>query len=137
MNRKQYENMEYRNYRLQKDFPVFFLSGEQWRISDVPSSRLHFHNCVEIGVCHTCGGTLRVYDSCFPFQAGDITCIPQNVPHTTWSERGTKSQWSYLFLTRSLYFGKFPLLFRLFLTWLGTGEVGSFFLRVRPRSYIP
>lgn len=121
MDRKQYENMEYRNYRLQKDFPVFFLSGEQWRISDVPSSRLHFHNCVEIGVCHTCGGTLRVYDSCFPFQAGDITCIPQNVPHTTWSERGTKSQWSYLFFDPESLFREVPALVPPFSHLAGNG----------------
>ncbi len=97
MNRNRFGGIEYRNYRLQEDFPVFFLSGEQWKISDIPSSRLHFHNCVEIGLCHACSGILQVYDRHIPFQAGDITCIPSNVPHTTWSESGMRSRWSYLF----------------------------------------
>ena len=44
---------EYRNYYLPYDFPVLLLSGEHWKISSVPSKNLHFHNCLEIGVCHS------------------------------------------------------------------------------------
>lgn len=40
--------IEYRNYELPADFPIQMLSGENWRISDVPSGVLHFHNCLEI-----------------------------------------------------------------------------------------
>ena len=43
--------IEYRNYELPADFPIQMLSGENWRISDVPSGVLHFHNCLEIGLC--------------------------------------------------------------------------------------
>ena len=32
------------------------------------------------------------------FSGRDITCVPRNVPHTTWSSPGTKSLWTYLFL---------------------------------------
>ena len=32
------------------------------------------------------------------FHAGDVTVLPRNVPHTTYSAPGTKSHWSYLFL---------------------------------------
>ncbi len=46
---------EYRNYYLPVDFPLLLLTGEHWKISDIPSSRLHFHNCLEIGVCHSWG----------------------------------------------------------------------------------
>ena len=42
--------MEYRNYYLPADFPVLVLTGGHWKISDIPSSRLHFHNCLEIGL---------------------------------------------------------------------------------------
>ena len=34
--------IEYRNYELPADFPIQMLSGENWRISDVPSGVLHF-----------------------------------------------------------------------------------------------
>ena len=97
MHKKGYRGMEYRNYRLAENFPLLHLSGEEWKISDIPSSRLHFHNCVEIGICHPYGGILQVYDRCIPFREGDITCIPPNIPHTTWSDPGEKSRWSYLF----------------------------------------
>ena len=42
---------EYRNYELPADFPILALHGDNWLISPVQSPRLHFHNCVEIGIC--------------------------------------------------------------------------------------
>lgn len=91
---------EYRNYYLPYDFPVLLLSGEHWKISNVPSKNLHFHNCLEIGVCHSESGFMEFNSKQKPlmFQAGDITCIPRNIPHTTYSSPGTESHWSYLFI---------------------------------------
>ena len=89
---------EYRNYYLPPQFPVILLSGEHWKISDLESTRLHFHNCLEIGIVHSGSGTLKFYDTSLPFKAGDITVIPRNVSHTTYSAPGTESHWSYLFL---------------------------------------
>lgn len=88
---------EFRSYKLPVDFPILILTGEQWRISDVPSSRLHFHNCLEIGYCHEGSGTLQVQKEKFSFFAGDVTCVARNIPHTTYSTRGTTSKWSYIF----------------------------------------
>jgi len=92
---------EYRSYFLPLDFPVLLLSGDHWKISDVPSGRLHFHNCLEIGICHSDSGTLEIYNQKMRFKEGDVTCIPKNVPHTTYSDKGTESHWSYLFLDPS------------------------------------
>lgn len=89
---------EYRNYYLPLHFPVLLLSGDYWKISDVFSGRLHFHNCLEIGICHSDSGTLELYGEPTAFHAGDITVIPRNVPHTTYSAPGTASHWSYIFL---------------------------------------
>lgn len=88
---------EYRNYYLPMHFPVLCLSGDYWKISDIPSERLHFHNCLEIGICHSDSGTLEFYDNQLHFKAGDVTVIPRNVPHTTYSSTGTESRWSYIF----------------------------------------
>lgn len=95
---------EYRNYSLSSDFPVLLLSGNHWKISDIPSNRLHFHNCMEIGVCHTEGGSIDFYDKTIPFQAGNITCISKNIPHTTYSNPGKKSLWSYIFFDPEILF---------------------------------
>lgn len=89
---------EYRNYYLPMRFPAIVLAGDYWKISDVQSGRLHFHNCLEIGICHSDSGTLELYGEPAPFKAGDITVIPRNVPHTTYSSPGTASHWSYIFL---------------------------------------
>lgn len=89
---------EYRNYFLPLHFPVLLLSGDYWKISDVPSGRLHFHNCLEIGVCHSDSGCLEIFGEPIPFKEGDVTVIPKNVTHTTYSAPGTESHWSYLFL---------------------------------------
>lgn len=72
--------MEYRNYYLPVDFPVLILSGEHWKISDIPSSRLHFHNCLEIGLCHSCSGTMKFYSEPMTFKAGMSPASPVIFP---------------------------------------------------------
>ena len=89
---------EYRNYYLPPHFPVIALSGDYWKISDRPSGHLHFHNCLEIGICHSDSGCLEFYGEPAPFKEGDITVIPRNVPHTTYSSPGLASHWSYIYL---------------------------------------
>lgn len=98
MARTKRDIVEYRIYDLPVDLPVFTLSGEQWRISDTPSSRLHFHNCLEIGFCHSDSGYIRFEDETVPFKAGDVFLIPRHVPHTTCSTKGCRSLWSYLYV---------------------------------------
>lgn len=91
---------EYRNYYLPYEFPVLLISGDYWKISSVKSPNLHFHNCLEIGICHSESGYMAFVGDSEPlaFKQGDITCIPQNIPHTTWSDDGTESHWSYIFV---------------------------------------
>ena len=98
MARAKRDVVEYRIYDLPVDLPVFTLSGEQWRISDAPSSRLHFHNCLEIGFCRSDSGYLRFEDEIVPFRAGDVFLIPRHVPHTTCSTKGCRSLWAYLYV---------------------------------------
>lgn len=98
MARNKYSVVEYRIYELPLDFPVLCLTGDSWRISDSPSDRLHFHNCLEIGFCHTDSGTITFEEGNVPFAAGDIFIIPRHMPHTTYSSKGCKSMWSYLFV---------------------------------------
>ncbi len=89
---------EFRNYPLRVEFPVLLLTGNQWWISDIPSENLHFHNCLEIGLCHEGEGTLVIQKNTCHFSAGDITLIARNIPHTTYSAPGTQSRWTYLFV---------------------------------------
>lgn len=90
--------VEYRDYSLPPHFPIILICGDQWRISDVPAGVLHFHNCLEIGLCESDRGTLAFQDESLPFTEGDITVISSDVPHTTYSAPGTASKWTYLFV---------------------------------------
>lgn len=99
--------IEYRHYNLPSDFPVLVLTGERWRISDLKSGRLHFHNCLEIGICRTDSGIMEFEGSELAFREGDITCVPRHLPHTTYSTAGTASLWSYLFVDPAELFRDF------------------------------
>lgn len=90
--------VEYRQYHLPIHFPVLLLHGDRWRISDIKSGRLHFHNCLEIGICHSDSGVMEFEGVPVTFKAGDISCIPKNFPHTTYSHQGSQSLWSYIFV---------------------------------------
>ncbi len=90
------EVMECRDYLLPPEFPVIVLTGEEWRISDRRSPVLHFHNHMEIGVCHSDSGVVGFRDRDVPFKAGDVTVIAAGTPHTTCSAPGTASKWSYV-----------------------------------------
>ena len=105
--------IEYRNYELPVTFPVLLLTGDRWHISDVTSGKLHFHNCLEIGLCHTDSGFMEFDGKPFPFKAGDVTFISRNVPHTTYSSKGTASLWSYIYvqpdeILKGYYADSFP-----------------------------
>ena len=123
MGRPSHTVLEYRGYELPADFPIMVLTGDRWHISPIPGQHLHFHNCLEIGICHTSGGTMVFNQQRVRFKAGDVTCIARNVPHTTWSDAGQGSLWSYLFLDGEALLGSFfrkvsvgPADFRRFLT---------------------
>ena len=98
--------LEFRNYDLPAGFPLIALTGDEWYISSVPSSRLHFHNCLEIGLCHSGSGTMLFNRQSVDFSQGCITCVARNIPHTTWSRPDDTSLWSYLFLDPELLLGQ-------------------------------
>lgn len=101
--------LEYRTYDLPADFPLFVLSGDAWRISPVPSKRLHIHNCLEIGLCHSESGFMLLGEQQTAFSSGCVSVIARNVPHTTWSSPGVYSQWSYLYLDIEAILGSFSM----------------------------
>ncbi|MBU3114313.1 AraC family transcriptional regulator [Clostridium lacusfryxellense] len=99
MSRKKKIIIEYRHYSLPINFPVLLLSGDRWKISDIKSEHLHFHDCLEIGICHSHSGFMEIEGNSVPFKAGDVTCVPRFLPHTTYSSQGSASLWSYIFFS--------------------------------------
>lgn len=90
--------IEYRSYNLPTYFPVLLLTGDVWRISDVKSDRLHFHNCIELGYCESDSGTMEFGDLSRDFSEGYATFVGTDIPHTTYSAKGTSSKWSYIYI---------------------------------------
>ena len=110
MSKPKQPDIEYRNYLLPASFPLILLGGDEWRISDVPSQTLHFHNCLEIGYCESDSGTMRFRGNEQAFHMGDITVVASNIPHTTFSSPGTASMWHYIFVNvEELFFPYFPV----------------------------
>ena len=71
--------LEYREYKLPESFPCIALLQGEFSFSpgsSGPLTYLHFHNCVEIGICHAGGKDLYVEDSHERFCTGDISVIP-------------------------------------------------------------
>lgn len=99
--------LECRSYNLPPNFPVLLLTGDRWHISDVKSGSLHFHNCLEIGICHTESAIMEFNGAPTPIRAGDMTCIPTKILHTTYSLPGMASLWSYIFLDPEELFREF------------------------------
>ena len=89
---------EYRNYELPADFPILALHGDNWLISPVQSQRLHFHNCVEIGLCRRGSGEMIIGEDHLSFSEGTVTFVAPHVHHTTWSSPNSHSLWSDVFV---------------------------------------
>ena len=78
-------NLEYREYQFSSDFPLFTLLLGEFRFPK-PSTELdfmHFHNCVEIGICRSGKQILYVEDQVMEMEEGDICIIPPYAMHIT------------------------------------------------------
>jgi AraC-like DNA-binding protein len=96
---KKRREMEYRYYEMPEDSYVFALTGKSWiRKYGEGYDTLHFHNYMEIGVCHDGNGEMIYEDKVYPFKPGCYTIIPPNFPHVTNSVPGTYAFWEYLFV---------------------------------------
>lgn len=97
-------NVEFRYYEIPQGEPVLALYGDAWIRTygydekDQPILDLHFHNLLEIGLCIYGDGEIILEETAFPYQAGTLTVIPKNYPHTTNAANHQPNKWEYLFL---------------------------------------
>lgn len=96
MARPRHSIIEYRSYEYPGNLPVQIHNRMNWEISSVKSSRLHIHNCFEIGLCLSGSGGMNFGEQEVSFRGGDILFVARNVPHTTWSDPATGSVWKYI-----------------------------------------
>lgn len=92
--------LEFRNYSLPLDFPVVALLKDRFAFPQiaVDANHMHFHNCVEFGLCWKGEGVLAVEDRCYSYSAGDFTILPPYASHITHRVEGkTDAQSEYLY----------------------------------------
>lgn len=116
---------EFQKYELPLRLPVLLRN----KISLSSDDRMHFHNCLEIGICHSGSGHLVFLEKSFPFQAGDITVIPKNIPHIFRHASEQDNEWSFLYLEpQELYRELLPAAWKNF-------ELSSRFLPIFNREH--
>lgn len=72
--------------------------GGLWEQSDKPIVHLHYHECLEVGYCHSGNGIFVVGDKVLRFGPGDVSFISQGEVHLARSAPGTTSRWTWIFL---------------------------------------
>lgn len=98
MGRKEREQLEFRFFEVPREERALALYGEKWRCRyGVGTTRLHFHNLMEVGICMEGEGVLVLDEKEVPYHPGMISVIPHNYPHTTISRMETINYWEYVF----------------------------------------
>ena len=97
MGRSKRQRLEFRFYEIPQNEYVLALLGDSWRrVYGHDVQHLHFHNLMEIGICHEGRGVLTLDKRECAYTGGMISVIPASFPHNTRSEG--EDFWEYLFL---------------------------------------
>ncbi|HIU75712.1 MAG TPA: helix-turn-helix transcriptional regulator [Candidatus Pelethocola excrementipullorum] len=95
---KKQEKMEFRYYEMPENELVLALLGKDWiRAYGAGINSLHFHNYMEVGICHQGTGELILDEKHHAFKEHSIVVIPPSLPHITNSDTGTKSFWEWMY----------------------------------------
>lgn len=86
--------VEFEDHYLNKESP--FKIYQNWHNPE-HTTKLHFHNCIEIGLCHKGTGVNVISNQIIPFNAGDVCIIPRGVCHWQLTNKGVDSIWTYVF----------------------------------------
>ena len=99
MPKKKKQPAEFRFYEIPQNEPVLALMGKKWiQVYGENIDNQHFHNLLEIGLCHYGDGDLVLEDEFYRFGPGMISCIPANFLHVTRSDEGVMAFWEFLFI---------------------------------------
>lgn len=96
---KKKTKIEFRYYEIEPNEQVLALLGENWRRTygkDI--DKLHFHNYMEVGICHEGHGKTILRDRVQAFEKECIIIVPPNYPHSNTADFGTTAYWEWLYL---------------------------------------
>lgn len=89
------ENIDFVPYSFTDDFP-FFEWNHMLHSPAVNNSRLHRHNCIEIGYCFKGSGVFVSGKKSLSFTAGDASLILTGVAHIASSNKSDTSIWHFV-----------------------------------------
>lgn len=109
------KKLEYRHYDLPVDFPVIALLRGEF---DFPPlmfdgiNFMHLHNCIELGICHTGEGMIRLENKFLEYGAGDVLLVPPFASHITFRDpelaKSHPSEMEYLYFDPEKLFESLP-----------------------------
>lgn len=88
----------FRYYDLPVGFPVVALLGDGWRSTAETVTRLHFHNCVEIGFLYEGTCKLILEGETIALQSPAMTILPPNKPHYTQADPEGENHWNWIYV---------------------------------------
>lgn len=65
-------------------------------LSSNPITALHYHKCVELGICLRGRGTTYVDNRMYNYTAGDMQVMPAGIPHLSMAEKGVPTEWFWI-----------------------------------------
>jgi len=72
------------------------LYHSQCALSDARIAQLHYHDCLELGLCECGSGVCRIGDQAQPFAAGDVQLIFPYQRHLSRADEGTRCVWRFV-----------------------------------------
>ncbi|MBQ7785175.1 MAG: AraC family transcriptional regulator [Clostridia bacterium] len=69
---------------------------------------LHYHNCLEIGICVAGNGKIHLRESTLPFSTGSMIIAPSGVYHSQHNMGDPLTHWRYLVINEELLLRRLP-----------------------------
>ena len=131
--------LEYREYKLPEDFPLLVMTPP---ISTAPAwveePKLHFHNCMEIGLMHGENHSLSFENHTYPLQPGDFFVLsPYSMHYVNHTARTKSHCCDYLYFNPEILLQAFyPVAVPEEMHWYQNSQVPFLFSRERnPEIY--
>ena len=72
--------------------------GKRAMLPAQPLSALHYHNCLELGICLSGSGQAHIENRIYNFKEGDIQCVNANTPHMSIANVNAPCSWIWVFI---------------------------------------
>lgn len=100
-------NSECRNYPLEESTLLVALLDTPYYPPYVPDT-LHYHNCLEIGVCLSGNGRITLCEHTWAFSAGSVVIAPRGVYHCQSNAGDPLTHWRYLVINEDALLRSVP-----------------------------